>query len=165
VFYTNTYYDKAKLELEISRLDLNVVGVTSGCFDLLHPLHIQYLQKCASRCDLLIVGVDSDRLYTYNKKKSPVLNENDRAYLVSSLRCVGLTFVMDKLSELSDILSAIAKPNNNSSGVELYKALPEYYGHPVMQVQGATTILVPDVYPVSSTTELVRHIQKNYERL
>ena len=33
---------------EIHKLDLQgkIVGVTSGCFDLLHFYHLRYLEKC-----------------------------------------------------------------------------------------------------------------------
>jgi bifunctional ADP-heptose synthase (sugar kinase/adenylyltransferase) len=41
-------YDKSEL---ISLMKMirgeTSVGITSGCFDLLHPLHIHYLERCA----------------------------------------------------------------------------------------------------------------------
>ena len=37
-----------------------VIGLTSGCFDLFHSLHLSYLQKCRRMCDFLVVGVDCD---------------------------------------------------------------------------------------------------------
>ncbi len=38
-----------------------VVGLTNGCFDLLHRGHVTYLQKARGKCDRLIVAVNSDR--------------------------------------------------------------------------------------------------------
>ncbi len=36
------------------------VGFTNGCFDLLHPGHIHLLEQARSRCDRLVVGLNSD---------------------------------------------------------------------------------------------------------
>ena len=35
-------------------------GFTNGCFDLLHPGHIHLLEQARSRCDRLVVGLNSD---------------------------------------------------------------------------------------------------------
>lgn len=45
------------------------IGLTSGCFDLIHYYHLRYLERCKANCDLLIVGVDSDSLVEMNKKE------------------------------------------------------------------------------------------------
>ena len=34
---------------------------TNGCFDILHPGHVSYLQKARQLGDALIVGINSDR--------------------------------------------------------------------------------------------------------
>ncbi|WP_422615394.1 adenylyltransferase/cytidyltransferase family protein [Pantoea ananatis] len=39
---------------------VEIVGYTSGIFDLFHKGHENYLQLCRQYCDYLIVGVDSD---------------------------------------------------------------------------------------------------------
>ncbi|RLT75601.1 hypothetical protein D7V95_13085 [bacterium J10(2018)] len=49
------------------RVGGKIVGVTSGCFDLLHFYHLRYLERCRALCDFLIVGVDSDILVHANK--------------------------------------------------------------------------------------------------
>ncbi len=36
------------------------VGFTNGCFDLLHPGHVQLLTEAAATCDRLIVGMNDD---------------------------------------------------------------------------------------------------------
>ncbi len=38
------------------------IGYTSGVFDLFHTGHANYIEACKCRCDILVVGVDSDRL-------------------------------------------------------------------------------------------------------
>lgn len=39
---------------------MEIVGYTSGIFDLFHKGHQNYLQLCKQHCDYLIVGVDTD---------------------------------------------------------------------------------------------------------
>jgi len=76
------------------------LGITSGCFDLLHPLHVEYLNKCKKLCDVLIVLIDSDHLIQQNKNKTPLINENDRAYMVDNLKSVHITMVMSSLIDM-----------------------------------------------------------------
>src|SRR5882672_9503324 len=65
-----------------------IIGITSGCFDLLHPMHVEYLNKCRKCCDTLLVLIDSDMLTWTNKQKLPVINQLDRAYMVDNLQSV-----------------------------------------------------------------------------
>lgn len=170
MYYTSSNRDRDlhRNSLETLHPRVQIVGITSGCFDVIHPLHIQYLQKCASKCDFLIVGVDSDSLLFSSKSKMPVICEYDRAFIVSSLGCVDQTFIMSNLETLDDVLESAVKGmhNRDSTGtVQLYKAATTYYGAPVITREGVDLISIPDVYPASSTTELVRYIQNNYQKL
>jgi len=142
-----------------------VIGVTSGCFDILHPLHVQYLEKCKANCDILLVAVDSDSLIYNNKGRYPILSENDRAYMVGALDAVEVTFIIDTLEALQTNLQGIVEVTNGGAEVRLYKAKKEYYGKPVIEVPGVEIVEVPDVYPANSTTELVKFIQNGYKKL
>ena len=77
---------------EVSKYLINssdkLIGITSGCFDLIHPLHVEYLNKCRKECDILFVFVDSDKLVYENKAKSPLINELDTAYMIDNLQSV-----------------------------------------------------------------------------
>lgn len=44
-----------------------IIGYTSGVFDILHSAHIDYLHKCQSKCDILVIGVDDDYLVAMKK--------------------------------------------------------------------------------------------------
>lgn len=170
MYYTNTPTDKILLHRFLTNMDEGVTGVTSGCFDITHPLHIQYLEKCKANCDTLIVGVDSDALIYSFKNKLPVYSEHDRAYMVSSLKLVDYTFIMDTITDLNVVLSKLAnRYRSNEKGgdytVRLYKAQPNYYGQPVTKVNDVEVVFIPDVYPINSTTELVRYIQNDYQKL
>ena len=59
----------------------------SGCFDLLHSGHVKFLQEAAKLGDLY-VSVGSDRTVWELKHKKTICPENERLYMVRSLRCV-----------------------------------------------------------------------------
>lgn len=64
------------------------IGYTCGVFDLFHVGHLNLLENCKKQCDYLIVGVCSDDYVKNVKQKNPIINENDRTRIVSSLKCV-----------------------------------------------------------------------------
>lgn len=135
---------------EFEHLDLKgkVVGLTSGCFDLLHFYHLHYLERCRAECDFLIVGVDSDQMVQQFKNKSPVIPEYNRAAIVAALRCVKACFIMRHLSQFELAVSVSQK---------VFKNLPELYGQPII---GADKLVkIPDVDEITSTTGLVAKIR------
>jgi rfaE bifunctional protein nucleotidyltransferase chain/domain len=72
--------------LHVSRFKQQRIVFTNGCFDLLHPGHIQYLAKAAEMADLLMIGLNSDESVRKLKGPSrPYLNEDARALILASL--------------------------------------------------------------------------------
>lgn len=65
------------------------VGLTNGCFDILHCGHLCLLEKARGMCDILIVGVNDDWSVRLLKGPSRPINPvADRARLVAALECV-----------------------------------------------------------------------------
>ncbi len=65
------------------------VVMTNGCFDLLHPGHIAYLQEAANLGDRLIVAVNSDASVGRLKgPQRPVTPLADRMTMLAALGCV-----------------------------------------------------------------------------
>ena len=60
---------------------------TNGCFEILHPGHI-YLLNRASTHGKLIVGVNSDESFKYNKNREPIRNIRERCDMLLSLKSV-----------------------------------------------------------------------------
>lgn len=63
--------------------------LTNGCFDLLHPGHVRYLQAARALGDALAVAINGDDSVRALKGEGRPLNrEADRAEVVAALGCV-----------------------------------------------------------------------------
>ena len=69
------------------------IGYTTGTFDLFHIGHLNILKKAKILCDILIVGVTSDEKVIKQKNKKPIINENDRIEIVSSIKYVDIALL------------------------------------------------------------------------
>ncbi|RLB78053.1 MAG: glycerol-3-phosphate cytidylyltransferase [Deltaproteobacteria bacterium] len=65
-----------------------IVGYTTGVFDLFHIGHLNLLKQAKSGCDRLIVGVSTDELVQTYKNKSPIIPFTERIEIVSALKYV-----------------------------------------------------------------------------
>ena len=94
--------------------NMTVVAV-SGYFDPLHVGHLEYLEMAKQLGDKLIVIVNNDKQALLKKGKS-FMNENDRAEIVSALKCVDEVFLsIDEDKSVCRSLEAI-KPNIFANG-------------------------------------------------
>ena len=85
----------------------DIVVFTNGCFDILHRGHITYLQEAAQLGDRLIIGLNSnDSVRRLKGETRPLVDEEDRAYLLSALGCVDgvVLFDEDTPSQLLEII-------------------------------------------------------------
>lgn len=72
------------------------VAVTNGCFDLLHRGHAVYLDAAKGEADFLLVLVNSDASVRALKGPTrPLQNEDDRAFLLCSLKAVDKCVIFD----------------------------------------------------------------------
>ena len=101
------------------------IAFTNGCFDILHSGHIQLLINSKKKCDILIVGLNSDHSYFKIKKKTPFFSFNQRVNILSQVDSVD--FIV-KLNELSPIkLLNILRPSLHCKGGDYKKKeLKEY---------------------------------------
>src|SRR5918993_610806 len=77
---------------EAAARDGHLVVHCHGCFDIVHPGHIQYLQYARSQGDLLVVSLTADP--NVNKGASrPLIPEDLRAASVAALECVDFVYV------------------------------------------------------------------------
>jgi len=73
------------------------VVFTNGCFDILHSGHVDYLNKAKAFGDILIIGLNSDKSVKNIKgEKRPIIDEIDRAFLLSNLKAVDYVVLFDE---------------------------------------------------------------------
>lgn len=152
-------YRKDDIERIRKILEGNVVGLTSGCWDLIHEMHLQYLIRCRRLCDILIVGVDSDDLVRSMKgPKRPNINEYSRARMIDALKYVDFTYIMGEVKDFGIIVEAL--------GVnKIFKN--DVFKDKKVKVEGAKhaqLIIVPDIALISSTSEIINVISNNEKR-
>lgn len=70
---------------------------TNGCFDLLHPGHIELIHAAAKQGDMLVVALNSDASVKRLKGDSrPIQDEQSRAKVMSALRDVDLVVIFEE---------------------------------------------------------------------
>ena len=75
------------------------VVFTNGCFDLLHPGHVELLEKARGLGDALIVGINSDKSLRILKGEGrPVIPEQERAEILANFECVDAVVIFDELT-------------------------------------------------------------------
>jgi cytidyltransferase-like protein len=149
----------------------DVIGVTSGCFDLLHYLHLIYLQRCRRLCDILVVGVNSDRLVKDEKGPGrPIIPEHQRLAMVNSLSCVDAAFVMDDVQDFSAIIHILSSRDHPVAGPMIFKS--QFFGAmnedeiAGSDAPGAKVVIVPDVdIPDSTSAIITKAVQDSQPRI
>jgi len=112
-----------------------IVGYTTGVFDLFHVGHLRLLNRAKSRCDRLIVGVSTDELVLEYKRKKPVIPFEERAEIVSALKCVDEVVPQkhrDKVAAYHEIKFDIMFVGSDWKGSDLFNEVEsELAGHGV----------------------------------
>jgi len=83
---------------------------TNGCFDIIHSGHIKYLEEAKKMGDILIIGLNSD--VSVKKLKGndrPINNQNDRAYVLASLKIVDYVVIFNEKTPYE--LIKVVQPN------------------------------------------------------
>jgi D-beta-D-heptose 7-phosphate kinase/D-beta-D-heptose 1-phosphate adenosyltransferase len=88
--HQNKIVDRKKLKSIISELKTcgKKIVFTNGCFDILHIGHIRYLEKAKNFGDVLVIGLNSDSSVSKIKPGRPVIPEQQRAEVLSTLYMV-----------------------------------------------------------------------------
>ncbi|MGC6412328.1 MAG: D-glycero-beta-D-manno-heptose-7-phosphate kinase [Candidatus Puniceispirillaceae bacterium] len=127
------------------------VGITNGCFDLLHPGHLHVIRQAATYCDKLIVAINTDRSVKILKGPSrPQQNQTERMAVLQHLPAVSAVVVFDE--ETPAALFEALRPNVLIKGGD-YKA-EELVGYDQIIGDGGAVHII-DTLPGHSTTNLL----------
>lgn len=124
------------------------VGITNGVFDLLHLGHLRILNESSSKCDKLVVAINSDASVKRLKGNTrPFQNEELRAHVLSNMQNVDLVVIFDEDSPQE--LISNATPDVLVKGGD-YVA-EEIVGYSEVIGRGGRVIIVPTLHGYSTT--------------
>ncbi len=125
---------------------------TNGCFDILHRGHTQYLAFARAQGDALVVGLNSDASVRRAKGPTrPVNTEQDRAFVLGSLRAVDFVVIFDE-DEPRDLISQIL-PDVLVKGKDWAHYVS---GRDIVEAHGGQVVLADMVEGKSTTATIER---------
>ena len=127
---------------------------TNGCFDILHRGHAEYLAFARAQGDALCVGLNSDASVRRSKGPTrPVNSENDRAFVLGSLRAVDFVVLFDE-DEPKDLIAQIL-PQVLVKGKDWAHYVS---GREIVEAHGGRVVLAEMVAGRSTTNTIERVI-------
>ena len=129
------------------------VGFTNGCFDLLHPGHVELLKKSRAACDRLVVALNTDASVRRLKGETrPVQNERARSIVMAAIDSVDLVTLFD--DDTPQRLIEKVKPDILIKGADYTVAT--VVGAEFVQSYGGKVVLVPLEIGHSTTSIIAR---------
>jgi D-sedoheptulose 7-phosphate isomerase len=128
---------------------------TNGCFDILHPGHVDLLRRAKELGTCLIVGINSDEsVRSIKGADRPFMGQDDRKKLLESLRMVDEVVIFDELTP--ERLIGALKPDVLVKGGDWKEN--EIIGADVVRRNGGEVHSLPLVagYSSSTTAEKIR---------
>ena len=131
------------------------IGFANGCFDLIHPGHVRLLSEARSRCDRLIVALNTDASVQRLKGPSrPLQNETARATVMASLAPVDLVVLFDEDTPI-ELIRAL-RPDVLVKGADY--TIDQVVGADLVQSWGGRVLLV-ELAAGYSTTGTIRRMK------
>ena len=131
------------------------LGFTNGCFDILHPGHVAYLEEVRELCDFLVVGLNSDASVARLKGPArPVQDEAARAAVLLGLRSVDA--VVRFAEDTPQLLIQDLQPDLLAKGGDYTPST--VVGRDIVEGRGGRLVLLP-FREGNSTSRVVTRIK------
>lgn len=131
---------------------------TNGCFDILHPGHLQYLYKARNLGEILIVGLNSDRSITRIKGKNrPINNFEFRSSMLSYFDFIDFIVEFDEDTPI-DLIKRV-RPNVLVKGSDYQNK--EVIGSNIVKENGGEVVFLEFLEGYSSTSVINRILDSN----
>jgi rfaE bifunctional protein nucleotidyltransferase chain/domain len=147
--------DQALKELKTWREKNKKIVFTNGCFDIIHPGHIDYLSQARDLGDILVLGLNTDQSVRLLNKGSnrPINDERTRANVLAGLASVDLIVFFDEETPYN--LIKLLQPNVLVKGKDY--EVEKIIGFDILKENGGQVITIPflDGY---STSSLIKKI-------
>jgi len=128
------------------------VVFTNGCFDILHPGHVEYLKQSRALGDKLIVGLNSDASVSRLKgPERPINNQEYRKQMLEALECVDEVIIFEEDTPLE--LIKTVKPTVITKG-------GDYTPDTVVGADHAQVVILPTLEG-HSTTNIINRLQNS----
>lgn len=150
--------DDIKKAMQAAREEGEKIVLTNGCFDILHPGHIRYLQQAKALGDRLVILVNSDDSVKRLKGPERPLNHLQyRMEMLAALECVDwvLPFAGDTPKEEIDQLL----PDILAKGGD-YTDVTSIAGHESVLANGGEVKML-SLFEGHSTTSIIKSIRSN----
>jgi len=131
------------------------VVFTNGCFDVLHPGHVAYLNESKALGDVLVVGLNDDAsIQRLKGTERPINPLADRACMLSALKSVDMVVAFAEDTPFNLITSLL--PDVLVKGGD-YKA-DDIVGAAEVRAHGGEVVVVPFLDGYSSTRLIERMV-------
>jgi D-beta-D-heptose 7-phosphate kinase / D-beta-D-heptose 1-phosphate adenosyltransferase len=131
---------------------------TNGCYDLLHAGHVLYLERARQLGDMLVVGLNSDASVKSSKGAlRPIVNETQRAKLLSALAFVDYVIIFDDQSPIKLIRQL--QPDIYAKGGDYNIETIDQQERRLVESYGGEIALLPGVEGMSTSHLIDRIIQ------
>ncbi len=128
----------------------------NGCFDVVHPGHVELLRQAKNLGDFLLVGLNTDRSVRGLKGDGrPAQDERSRAIVLAAIGYVDGVVLFDE--ETPGALIEMLLPDVLVKGGDY--AADQVVGREVVERAGGKVVIVPLVAGYSSTT-LVENLRR-----
>jgi D-beta-D-heptose 7-phosphate kinase/D-beta-D-heptose 1-phosphate adenosyltransferase len=132
---------------------------TNGCFDILHRGHAEYLAFARAQGDALCLGLNSDASVRRSKGPTrPVNSQEDRAFVVGSLRSVDFVVIFEE-DEPKELISQIL-PQVLVKGKDWAHYVS---GREIVEAHGGRVVLA-EMVAGRSTTGTIERVLANAEK-
>lgn len=148
-----TSITEAREKVEAWRREKKRIVFTNGCFDLLHPGHVHYLEAARSLGDVLIVGInDDDSVRRLKGPARPVNNLSHRACMLAALKSVDMVVPFSEDTPLNLIVTLM--PDVLVKGGDY--APETIVGAKEVRKNGGEVVVIPFLEGHSSTNMIAR---------
>ncbi len=142
-----------KPELDARRQQGETVVFTNGCFDLLHPGHVELLEKAKVLGSVLVVGLNSDGSVQSLAKGDgrPFRTQQDRARMLAALETVDYVVIFDEPDParlIEQVCPDVLVKGSDWTG--------RVVGQAFVESRGGRVVLVDLVAGYSTTREMER---------
>lgn len=147
--------EQAKIAIESAQARSEKVVFTNGCFDILHPGHVDYLKEAKAQGSMLIVAINSDESVAKLKGPTRPINQlSHRLEMLAALECVDWVVSFD--DDTPKRLLSLLKPDVLVKGGDYRR--DEIVGYDIVEQYGGTVkpLMLREGLSTTSIIEKIR---------